>query len=403
MEILGNIKNYDWGKLGATSKVAYLAKISDKKFEIDLEQPYAELWMGDHVSGPSVVKESGESLAEYIKKNKAAVGGLPSLPFLFKVLSIRKALSIQVHPNKKEAERLHAERPEIYKDPNHKPELAIALTPFLALCGFRPYKEIQSVLKIYPEITKLIGEAPVSQFQTNPSSATLKSCFELLMRANETQLTSCVTSLLTKFKTATKLNLYEETFVCLNQDYPNDVGSLSLFFLNLIQLKPGEAINLAANVIHAYLEGDCIECMACSDNVVRAGLTPKYKDVDTLVAMLEYEGKNTDDIIYKARDLGPEQKYSKVFIPLVKDFAVVHTKIPAGDTTSYKIVNRKYGSILLVLSGHGKLKINSSGHELAAEEGSILFLPATIEPTIDLLITDSSVDFIAYQAMYNDF
>lgn len=400
MEILGNIKNYDWGKLGATSKVAHLAKLSDKKFELDPEKPYAELWMGDHVSGPSVVKESGESLSEYLKKNKEAAGGMSALPFLFKVLSIRKALSIQVHPNKKEAERLHAERPDIYKDPNHKPELAIALTPFLALCGFRPFGEIQSVLKTYPEITKLIGDGAVSKFQANPSSSTLKTCFELLMRANESQLTSCVSSLLTKFKVGTKLNLYEETFVRLNQDFPNDVGSLSLFFLNLIHLKPGEAINLAANVIHAYLDGDCIECMACSDNVVRAGLTPKYKDVDTLVAMLEYDGKNTDDIIYKATDLGTDQKYSKVFIPLVKDFAVVQTKIPSG-ITSYKILNRKYGSILLVLSGQGKLKTNSS--ELEAQEGSIIFLPAPIGSELDLTITDPSVDFIAYQAMYNDF
>lgn len=402
MEILGNIKNYDWGKLGATSKVAHLARLSDKKFELDTKSPYAELWMGDHVSGPSVVKESGESLADYIKKNKEAVGGMEALPFLFKVLSIRKALSIQVHPNKKEAERLHAERPDIYKDPNHKPELAIALTPFLALCGFRPYSEIQSILKTYPEMTKLIGNETVSKFQANPSSVTLKACFELLMRASESQLTTCVTSLLNKFKNnETKLNLYEETFVRLNQDFPNDVGSLSLFFLNLIQLKPGEAINLAANIIHAYLDGDCIECMACSDNVVRAGLTPKYKDVDTLVAMLEYDEKNTNDIIYRSTDLGTEhQKYSKVFIPLVKDFAVVQTKIPPG-TTSYEIMNRKYGSILLVLSGKGVLKTNNG--ELEAREGSILFLPATVGPKIGLTITDPSVEFVAYQALYNDF
>lgn len=402
MEILGNIKNYDWGKLGATSKVAHLAKLSDKNFEADIKSPYAELWMGDHVSGPSVVKESGESLAEYIKKNKEAVGGMAALPFLFKVLSIRKALSIQVHPNKKEAERLHAERPDIYKDPNHKPELAIALTPFLALCGFRPYVEIQTVLKTYPEMSKLIGDDVVSKFQAKPSSATLKTCFEHLMRANESQLTTCVTSLLNKFKTnETKLNRYEETFVRLNNDFPNDVGSLSLFFLNLIQLKPGEAINLAANVIHAYLDGDCIECMACSDNVVRAGLTPKYKDVDTLVAMLEYDEKSTEDIIYKATDLGSEeQKYSKVFIPLVKDFAVVQTKIPPG-TASYKILNRKFGSILLVLSGKGMLKTNEG--ELQAQEGSILFLPATVGPDIHLTISDTKSEFIAYQALYNDF
>lgn len=56
--------------------------------------------MGDHVSGPSVVKETGESLIKVIADDKSAIGGMPSLPFLFKVLSIEKPLSIQVHPNK---------------------------------------------------------------------------------------------------------------------------------------------------------------------------------------------------------------------------------------------------------------------------------------------------------------
>ena len=52
------------------------------------------------------------------------------LPFLLKVLSIHTALSIQVHPDKAQAAALHAARPDLYKDPNHKPELAVALTRF---------------------------------------------------------------------------------------------------------------------------------------------------------------------------------------------------------------------------------------------------------------------------------
>ncbi len=51
---------------------------------------------------------------------------------------MEKALSIQAHPNKAHAEELHAASPHIYKDPNHKPEIAVALTDFEALCGFRP-------------------------------------------------------------------------------------------------------------------------------------------------------------------------------------------------------------------------------------------------------------------------
>lgn len=95
MELIGNVKNYDWGKLGADSYVAKIATANDGGFKLDQAQPYAELWMGDHVSGPSLVAGSGEELGAYPQKN-----GQNKLSYLFKVLSIRKALSIQVHPDK---------------------------------------------------------------------------------------------------------------------------------------------------------------------------------------------------------------------------------------------------------------------------------------------------------------
>lgn len=91
MELEGNIKNYDWGKLGETSEVAKLVKSNNESAEIKNNEPYAELWMGDHSSGPSIVKSVGQPLGHVYKQR---------LPYLFKVLSIRKALSIQVHPNK---------------------------------------------------------------------------------------------------------------------------------------------------------------------------------------------------------------------------------------------------------------------------------------------------------------
>jgi mannose-6-phosphate isomerase len=61
-----------------------------------------------------------------------------------------------------------------------------------------------------------------------------------------------------------------------------------VFFLNYVVLDPGEALFLAPNEPHSYLFGDGVEIMAASDNVVRAGLTPKFKDVDTLLDMLTY-------------------------------------------------------------------------------------------------------------------
>jgi mannose-6-phosphate isomerase len=127
------VKNYKWGQPGSTSLVADLVSHGEGNIAIDANEPYAELWMGSHVSGPSVSAKTGEGLDQWLKRNRMALGGEillqhgASLPFLFKVLSIQKALSIQSHPDKGLAERLHAERPHVYKDPNHKPEIALAV------------------------------------------------------------------------------------------------------------------------------------------------------------------------------------------------------------------------------------------------------------------------------------
>lgn len=114
----------------------------------------------------------------------------------------------------------------------------------------------------------------------------------------------------------------------MNEQFPNDVGSLSLFFLNVIQLEPGQAIFLPAKEPHAYLSGDCIECMACSDNVVRAGLTPKFKDVETLLTMLNYVGSTGQSKIFQPQII---DEHSLLFAPSVDDFAVVKIQVIITD------------------------------------------------------------------------
>ncbi|KAF5194996.1 Mannose-6-phosphate isomerase, partial [Thalictrum thalictroides] len=142
-----SVKHYDWGKIGQQSEVARLFSLNSG-LEIEADKPYAELWMGTHESGPSFVVESGKTDAEYItlntwiSENPSVLGEKVvkvwgnNLPFLFKVLSVAKALSIQAHPDKELARALHTSHPNLYKDDNHKPEMALALTKFEALCGF---------------------------------------------------------------------------------------------------------------------------------------------------------------------------------------------------------------------------------------------------------------------------
>lgn len=382
MELRCQIQSYAWGKCGSDSIVASLMKPSNPNITIDEKTTYAELWMGTHSNGPSFLKDENKSLDDYIKENKHTLGSLvldkfgSQLPFLFKILSVNKALSIQVHPNKKEAEELHKSQPNIYKDSNHKPELAIALTPFEALCGFRPVSEIKNYLKLIPELSVIIGEDVVLELFTTvsegPINLSLKKCFQKLMTCDE----NVVAQQLKKFiervscmgpviRQLLNLNLLERLY----SDYPGDVGCFGIYFFNYLTLQPGEAMYLGANEPHAYLSGDCIECMACSDNVVRAGLTPKLKDTNTLINLLSYKCEPSS-----AKRFQPsrEDDCTEVFRPPVPDFAVTRITIPPG-RASYTLIERSVGSILIIVNGKAEITFSTTK---VLNRGSVIFIPA---------------------------
>ncbi|CAJ0567635.1 unnamed protein product, partial [Mesorhabditis spiculigera] len=151
-------QNYDWGRLGLESRVGQLLKSGGHAEAVDSSKPYAELWMGVHPNGLSVAAEDGISLEKLIKKD-GALGDheAGTLQFLFKVLSVRRALSIQTHPTKDQANQLHAMDPKNYPDANHKPEMAIAVTDFELLCGFRPNEQIYRNIRAYPELRHLLA------------------------------------------------------------------------------------------------------------------------------------------------------------------------------------------------------------------------------------------------------
>ena len=295
MELSCSVQCYAWGKIGAESQVARYAPKACQDFQLDEEKTYAELWMGVHPSGPANLVREKQLLAEHIANTPEMLGVKvrekfgDQLPFLFKVLSVNKALSIQAHPNKKHAEELHAERPNIYKDPNHKPEIAIALTNFEGLCGFRPLEEIQGFLKTIPELAAVCEQCD-GLIAATPDNyeESLRKCFESLMLCNKETLQQQLQSLKTRITSENQSDSVSELFLRLHDQYPGDVGCFVIFFLNHLSLSPGQAMFLGPNVPHAYLSGDCVEVMANSDNVVRAGLTPKLIDTPTLVSMLDY-------------------------------------------------------------------------------------------------------------------
>ena len=262
-------QQYAWGKIGNESAVADIAKINDPELEIKNDEPYAELWMGAHIKSPSNL------LSKDSQKSKSLYEIEKDLPFLLKILSVNKALSIQAHPNKSLAEQLHAERPEIYKDPNHKPEMCIALTEYEGLCGFRLYSQINDFLAKLPHLSS------ICQTESVNNSDELKSAFANLMSCDKPTIEAKLAKTLEEVSESDK-SLLGDLLHRLSRQYPGDVGCFVIYFLNRMLLQPGEAMYLGANVPHAYLDGNCVECMACSDNVVRAGLTPKLIDVDTV-------------------------------------------------------------------------------------------------------------------------
>ena len=299
------VQNYDWGVRGGGENglVARMAGAAPAP-----GTPFAELWMGTHAKAPLTLAHGagaaapGCLLSDFFRLYPAFAGERTvaaygdQLPYLFKCLSVDKALSIQAHPNKQLARELHSKDPQNYPDENHKPELACAVTPFEGLCGFRPLPEIARHLSEFPELRSLVSDPLASHLEAEAvqddgaQAAALKAAFAAVMLSSPEAVKAQAEALVARLqaKDAAARSTTEALVLRINAQYPGDVGLFNILFLNHCVLQPGQALFLGPNLPHAYISGDCMEIMATSDNVVRAGFTNKFKDVDTLVQMLHY-------------------------------------------------------------------------------------------------------------------
>ena len=378
--------------------MARLKDAQSSEFEIGEEKPYAELWIGTHPNGMSQIvlpPKEGETesvkkpLVEYVQTNPdmhLGVEGIsePSddydLTFLFKVLSIKKVLSIQAHPDKYLAAQLHTAKPKAYKDPNHKPEMAVALEDnFQAMSGFRPIADIASNLLEYPELADVVGVAAKEEvifaiergFSENPKPI-LQKLFHSYMTASEELVQSnleTLTKRLSAKKEESKTTELDELILKLADQFPGDSGIFAPIIFNYMKLKKGEAFFIGANEPHAYIQGEILECMACSDNVVRAGLTPKLKDVDTLVKMLTY--KSTLPEVTRGEKLDAN---CTLYVPPVEDFAIEVIEIAPGQ--SYFLQDVRSPSVLLTLEGSGYMEQNQNVKPLQVSFGKAAFMSA---------------------------
>ncbi|CAF0859481.1 unnamed protein product [Didymodactylos carnosus] len=367
--IKGYAQNYLWGMKGSSSLVAQVSEANGS--EINPTQTYAEYWMGTHPKGESYLTDGNTTLRSYIqqqKKYSSYENG--NLPYLFKILSVQTALSIQAHPNKQHARELHEKNPKEYPDDNHKPEMAIALTHFECLCAFRQYKEINYYLKKYEQLRILCDPKVCEQFsnavQNNSSDKNLQkdllsSLYQNLMKSDKVKLEHCVQAHLNDLKHADSSDecaSLSQLFQRLNEQFPNDVGLFSIYFFNYLTLEPGEAIFLPANIPHAYLYGNCVECMACSDNVVRAGFTPKFKDIDTLITMLNYEEYTPEKTKFKAKKINES---IREFNPIIiNDFIVQEIRYDGKQDESIHVDGVNGLSLLIIITGEGHVSANES-------------------------------------------
>jgi len=343
--------------------------------------------MGAHPKAPSMVRVDKEwaSLVSLIEKHPVDILGSrvaetfgAALPYLFKVLAAAKPLSIQAHPSIGQA-REGFERENRagipfdapyrnYKDPNHKPECICALTPFWALCGFRPYDEMISLFeKICPMC--LYEEVDALKKQLNANG--FKRFFNNLI-----SLESARKGALTEVAASNAANLSEEHPVFewvdrLYKEYPGDIGILAPVLLNLVCLEPGEALYLPAGKLHAYLDGTGIELMANSDNVLRGGLTPKHVDVDELLKTLTFEAGPLDI-------LKPESIYHSVskYITPAEEFCLSIIQLSSG--LVYKADQDRSVEIMLCVKGEAVVKEPGSGKEILIGQGDSILVPASV-------------------------
>lgn len=318
--IQGRVRDYAWGSREA---IPALVNLPPAPF------PVAELWLGGHAAAPSRLDvgmadrvlspadlldgaegrearaQTGNDLRAEIARDPAGTLGVElverfgaQLPYLLKLIAPACPLSMQVHPSKEQAELGFAREEAAgiarsasnrsYPDANHKPELVYALTDFEAIVGFRsPHRIISVLAGLGTPLTDLLE----STVRANPNAQGVRNAFSALLdsrsRPGPDQVTHVVRACEQRVHADSPSPRADATVLRLARHYPGDPGVVASLLLNPVTLHPGEAMYTPAGTVHAYISGLGLEIMANSDNVLRAGLTPKHMDVPELLAVMQ--------------------------------------------------------------------------------------------------------------------
>lgn len=372
------MQHYSWGGFHYIPELFGIENNEQKSF--------AEYWMGDHPSQSSyiVFGEEDVVLSDFIKKNGEKVLGandfatFGGLPYLFKILDVRRMLSIQVHPSKEEA-RFGFEREEAegiplgaanrnYKDQNHKPEMMVALSDFWLLHGFKSEAKILETLSTVQEISFLKDVF---------FKGGLKSLFAHVMELEQAEVDKRLQLLsdrILPLYDQNKLEKSSEDFwaaraiksFCASRSY--DRGIFCIYLFNLLHLKSGEGVFQPAGMPHAYLEGQNVEIMANSDNVLRAGLTDKHIDVPELLKHTVCE-PTVPNIL---KETGNETFYPSP----AAEFVLYKYQLSANAVS----VRTKSAEIIIVLEG--SIQLVASGEEVELKKGDAALLIAGTDAVV---------------------
>jgi mannose-6-phosphate isomerase len=365
----GKVQHYAWG---GYKYIPNLLGIPETK------EPSAEYWMGAHQSAPSAIAiDAGvQTLDQLIKENPEHILGekvwkrFGELPFLLKVLDVKDMLSIQVHPTKSEAEKGFARENEAgiplnaphrnYKDANHKPEIMVALSEFWLLHGFLPQEDLRKVIDSVPEFSSLM-----KVFDQGGYYDLYKVVMEMPQEEVNKMLRPLAERVLPDYQ-AGRLSKSDPAFWA-GRAIANDPqgldrldrGIFSIYFFNIMEVHPGDAVFQDAGIPHAYLEGQNVELMANSDNVLRGGLTPKHIDVPELLKHTRFEAVHPK--VLRGETKGVETIYHSP----APDFEVSRIALHAGDLYEHTATATE---ILLVLEGNAVV-VGENGESIGLEKG----------------------------------
>ena len=378
----GTLQHYVWGGADYIPNLLQIEKT---------QSHYAELWLGAHHSSPSTL--NNQSLTEFLSQNPTALGAQSrqnfgdELPYLLKILDVKLPLSIQLHPTKQQAEIGFAQEnakgialtdpTRTYKDNNHKPEMMIALSDFWLLHGFKPKHNIIETLKARPSLAVLADKL---------NNQDLHSFYAEVMQADQTQLASWLLPIIQTNKNETLSLDNPDYWVCYTINAMNiaeeklDAGLICFYLFNIVHLKKGEGIFQDAGIPHAYLRGQNIELMACSDNVIRGGLTPKHVDIAELLKVVDC----TEIVPHIITPAPMEQTY--LYPTPAKDFALVNVPLHANYTHQSAAKNAE---IFLVMEGEAKIHTNHTA--LCLKQGESAFIEANTDYQIDGIQTGYAV------------